>query len=231
MDNNNHLFNQKNQQLLGMKSLFPNKNMPRLEKYKKGIMPVSRFSHMNTNLQSKVDWQDFVYRYYADVDALKLYFIKVVPELIQNSESMKPGLIIDYDKDDKIVAIEIRSATRILSCDMIDYVNIKEIDPNAKPPMILRPCYYEKEDCFEVSFIPVENAHIKTIEQAQKKSPIYLCYDDQQQIIAMRFFEASKTIRKQVVDIFIFTQTKRRRTTNRKGFDLNIIQCSDICWS
>jgi len=121
-----------------------------LTKYRKEIKQVYSFSSMTSDLKSQIDWQDFVYRYFVDVDALKLYFIRVTPGLIQDTESMKPGLVIDYDQNGKIVVIEIKSASKVLACDLIDAPPSMEF--NGKSPMLLRPRYYAKEDCFEVFF-------------------------------------------------------------------------------
>ena len=56
-------------------------------------------------------------RYDADVDALTL---RLADGKIVDSEETKPGLIVDYDGDGKIVALEFLRATEWFSADAIE---------------------------------------------------------------------------------------------------------------
>ena len=55
-------------------------------------------------------------RYDADVDAV---FLRLTDAEIRDSEEVRPGVIVDFDSNGKIVALEFLNATERFSADAI----------------------------------------------------------------------------------------------------------------
>ena len=60
--------------------------------------------------------EDIAYRYYDDVDALKVYFARTYPGLIRESNVVTPNIIVDLDENDKVVVLEVKGASQLLAC-------------------------------------------------------------------------------------------------------------------
>ncbi len=64
------------------------------------------------------------YVYFSDVDSLKLYFVRVSAKsnYVANSEIVAPYMNADFDKSDRVVAIEIVDTAKNLPCHFYDTV-------------------------------------------------------------------------------------------------------------
>ena len=74
-----------------------------------------------------------MYRYYEATDTLSIYFIKTVPGLIYDTDSILPGLLADYTKNGLLVSMDICSASIKLPCHMFD----THTTIDSKPPLVL----------------------------------------------------------------------------------------------
>jgi len=167
------------------KGLYPK---PFAKSFKVTIPVVS----MNKGVDSS-DWGDFVYRYFSDADALKLFFIRTTPGLVRDTEDFPPGIVVDYDANERIVVVEIQRASKLLVCDLVDAPYI--LTKDGKQPMQLCPYYDNCKDCFEVFFVNPDNA-MPTEETVVKgtNEKIFLLYNSKHQIVGLKFPKASTTI-------------------------------------
>jgi uncharacterized protein YuzE len=62
------------------------------------------------------------YRYSGEEDVLKVYFTKATPCLIVEPED-EDGIILDWDKEHRIVAIEFLDASSLFDCHFFDTAN------------------------------------------------------------------------------------------------------------
>jgi uncharacterized protein YuzE len=163
-------------------------------KYSEVALPVLT---MNDSGASKTpDWGDFVYRYFPDVDALKLFFIRTVPGLVRDTEDFDPGVVIDYTANGQIVVVEIEFASKLLACDLVDapYTLVKD----GKQPMQLCPYYDGQKDCFDLFFLNPDMAN-PTEEVKIEGTKIIILYNSKHQIVGMKFQDATNTICKKKV--------------------------------
>jgi len=117
------------------------------------------------------------FQYDDVVDAMLFSFTKPILGLIKYSRTIGPevGIIVDLDKEDKIVDLEIQSASYLLSST--DY----------------RFCKYDQQqDIFQVYFIDPKNSKIRRQETAM--NGIEICYNADKQIVAFLFNNASINI-------------------------------------
>lgn len=140
--------------------------------------------------ESSKKWSDFVYRYYWDDDTLKLFFERAVPGLITESETFQPGLVVDYDKEGRIVAVEICRASKVLACDLVD---TSYIISGGKMPMQLCPYYKPESNVFEVFFLAPENSMLSE-EIVVEETKMYLLLNSKKEIVGIKFMDASETI-------------------------------------
>jgi len=98
--------------------------------YRTEIFQVGSFNNMKERsfIGPAQDWADVQYRYFPDTDALKLYFIRTVPGLIQNTDFLNDNILVDLDKNERIVVLEIKSVSSLLACDLVD----EKLFPNDK---------------------------------------------------------------------------------------------------
>ena len=89
---------------------------------------------------------DMQYRYSADVDAL--YFTKASPATISNTEPIHPGLVVDYNSNDQVVAVEVSSASKRLPCHFLATEAVIE----GRSPLAIAPEYNPEVDELAVSF-------------------------------------------------------------------------------
>ena len=74
-----------------------------------------------------------VFRYYESTDTLSIYFIETVPGLIYETDSILPGLLVDYTKKDHLVSMDISTDSGRLPCHMYDTHTTIDL----KPPLVL----------------------------------------------------------------------------------------------
>ena len=91
---------------------------------------------------------DMQYRYSADVDALRVYFTKASPATISNTEPIHPGLLVDYNSNDQVVAVEVSSASKRLPCHFLATEAVIE----GRSPLAIAPEYNPEVDELAVSF-------------------------------------------------------------------------------
>ncbi len=54
-------------------------------------------------------------KYFLDVDIFKVYFVPPQNNnVVDNSDEISPGIVVDYDEQDKLLAIDIASASKVL---------------------------------------------------------------------------------------------------------------------
>jgi len=141
--------------------------------------------------KSSMNWGDLVYRYFSDVDALKLYFIRAVPGIIVNSEKLTPNITADFDSQNKIVAVEILGADFMLPChfdDVATYVN-------NRPSFLLACQYVPEQDVFEVFFVNIDVCPIVHTTAIEETKIIQLLGSDDK-LVGLRIQDASQIIRK-----------------------------------
>mmetsp|Transcript_25264 Transcript_25264/g.35396 ORF Transcript_25264/g.35396 Transcript_25264/m.35396 type:complete len:179 (+) Transcript_25264:444-980(+) len=175
-----------------MTSLEYNTNQNKLKKYNKPQVPMkySKVVFPVQTLEKKEgtskDWSDLVYRYFVDVDALKLYFVRIVPGMVATSDDLDPGLTVDYDTNNKILAVEVQTCSKLLVSIPYGKEGMK------KRAMELCAYYDAQQDIFEVFFLFPEALPVRT--SRLDDTSIHLLYNSDSQIIGLRFLEASKTI-------------------------------------
>ncbi|KAL6051447.1 hypothetical protein QOT17_019164 [Balamuthia mandrillaris] len=146
----------------------------RLIKYRKQQSEVTTYKGVSEACHSSHggDWEDIVYRYYGDVDALKIYFIRASPGLIYDSDPLTPNICLDLDENEKIVALEVKGASHLLACHFYD--RLAPVD--GKSPMSLNCSYYREEDVVEIWFVnaqaPLHYDHEVMIELRTKEGHI-----------------------------------------------------------
>lgn len=91
---------------------------------------------------------DMQYRYSADVDALRVYFTKASPATISNTEPIHPGLLVDYNSNDQVVAVEVSSASKRLPCHFLDTEAVIE----GRSPLAISREYNPEADELAISF-------------------------------------------------------------------------------
>src|ERR1051326_158202 len=87
---------------------------------------------------------DIVYCYDEEVDIISMDFAKESAgyRYSHSEEAIEHKVLVSYDNDEKIVSVDIFSASENLSCHLYD-TNI-EIDN--KPPLVLYPVYHKIRD-------------------------------------------------------------------------------------
>jgi uncharacterized protein YuzE len=78
---------------------------------------------------------DLVHRYYADTDTLSVYFTKAAPGVIECTEVIAPGLVVDYDRDDRIVSVDFCAASKRMAIQLCE--SKKDVDVDGRPSVAL----------------------------------------------------------------------------------------------
>jgi len=138
---------------------------------------------------NELDWGDLVYRYFADVDAVKLYFIKVVPNMIQDSEKITPNIVGDFDSEGRLVALEILNTTHLLACHFFETTETIQ----SKRPLLLHTSYDKKSDICAVYFT---DPNCSKLERLSEAPSIVQGLSADSKIEVLYFLDASKTLRK-----------------------------------
>jgi len=159
-------------------------NIPRLSKFKKS----TRVSSGDQDARKK--WKDVVFRYDGGADALDVYFTRVTPGLIDESDGpldkVKEDVAFDLDKAGAIVRIEFLDASRCFGCHFLDTYCIVD----NKPPLSLTCEYTAKSDELEVTFA----LDIRVSHREQFYDGVTVGRDAFGKIISLRFSRASSTI-------------------------------------
>ncbi|RIA93114.1 hypothetical protein C1645_735819 [Glomus cerebriforme] len=132
---------------------------------------------------------DTVYRYYEDTDTLSVYFAKASSGVVSYCREVDKNILVSYDRDDKIVSVEIYGASELLCCRLFDIP--KSIDD--KPPLSFYPICYEDYDELKV-FLVSEISSI-TFRKTKEKD-FDMDIDDKKKIIALLFHNANNRIAK-----------------------------------
>lgn len=138
---------------------------------------------------SEYDWKDVVCNYSADVDILKVYFIRVTQGTIANSNNITDNVIADYDKDGLLVALEFMDASHILPC----HFNDTQEDIDGKSPLLFVCDYSPDVDCFVIKFTDETG---KVLSSDNVTDNIIFDYDKLGRITSVEFLDASCIIRK-----------------------------------
>ena len=89
------------------------------------------------------------YEYDHETDTLNLYFVKVVPGLIDNTDDVLAGFLVDYSTEGKIVTFEIMMASEHIQSHFWD----TGTDVRRSPPLCLHAVYSQAADTLTVSFV------------------------------------------------------------------------------
>lgn len=58
-----------------------------------------------------------IFQYYPDTDML---YIKFVTDVSMESEEVSPGIVLDYDENNKVIGIEIEDASKFIDLSRLE---------------------------------------------------------------------------------------------------------------
>ncbi|GIL84820.1 hypothetical protein Vretimale_14376 [Volvox reticuliferus] len=112
------------------------------------------------------------YRVYADTDTLALYFTKVTPGLIYNTDDIAPGVVADYSQDGRLVSLDINSAFKSTACHTFDSASVVD----GKPPLTIQAEYDNRLDRLAV-FLTQEKDIVKEVKTEDADVNLGVCAD------------------------------------------------------
>uniref|UniRef100_U9TWZ6 Uncharacterized protein n=1 Tax=Rhizophagus irregularis (strain DAOM 181602 / DAOM 197198 / MUCL 43194) TaxID=747089 RepID=U9TWZ6_RHIID len=129
------------------------------------------------------------YKYYEDADIVSIYFIKPTFGYINHSEeAVNNTVLISYDNEDRIVSVDIFTASKTLSCHLLDTQS--EVDD--KPPLLLHSTYHEINDELRLYFNNSISTNITFFKSEEED--IKVAMDDSKRVTALLFCNSSKKI-------------------------------------
>jgi uncharacterized protein YuzE len=61
--------------------------------------------------------RDMVFQYYQDTDML---YIKLADSVSSDSEEISPGVVLDYDENNRVVGVEIEDASKTIDLSRLE---------------------------------------------------------------------------------------------------------------
>lgn len=89
-----------------------------------------------------------VYRYFWETDTLSIYLVKATKGLIDSSDEVTAGLLVDYTSSEEIVALDIALASKKIFAHFWDDAGIYD----EKPPLQLHTSFDAVQQLFTISF-------------------------------------------------------------------------------
>lgn len=104
-----------------------------------------------------------MYEYFSDTDTLSIYLVNPTKGLIDNSDEVVPGLLVDYTADNKIVAMDIFDASNSTPAHFMDHAKIHE----GKAPFHLQEDYDAEQQHFVVTLLdnPPKSSYVATDDE------------------------------------------------------------------
>ena len=128
------------------------------------------------------------YTYYADTGTLALYFTEALPGVIRHSADMPPGVLVDYDKDERIVSVDLMSAAESTACHFFDVPGAVD----GKAPLAVMWDYNAEQDSVTVHLAGCTPPGVTEVETEEPR--ICLLAADDGRWHALRVREASKAV-------------------------------------
>ena len=89
-----------------------------------------------------------VYRYFWETDTLSIYLVKATKGLIDSSDEVTAGLLVDYTSSEEIVALDVAVASKKILAHFWHDANIYK----GKAPLQLHTSFDAAQQLFTISF-------------------------------------------------------------------------------
>lgn len=143
--------------------------LPYLTSSRKCTFQPTKASDVGSSVSTVVEqpWYP-VYRYFSETDTLSIYLVKATRGLIDSSDEVTAGLLVDYTSSEEIVALDIALASKKILAHFWDDAGIYD----EKPPPQLHASFDAVQQIFTISFGD-SCAKVKTRATDDKRITVY----------------------------------------------------------
>ncbi|CAI2197962.1 6915_t:CDS:1, partial [Funneliformis geosporum] len=120
--------------------------------------------------------------YYNDTDNLEIFMLEMSLGLVYQSEDITDDLLLSYDHEDKIAAIEIYGASNVLHVSFVQ----------GNPRFVINHMYHEDSDILEINLV---NYTPRMVEfKKTEVEDVEIGMDNDGKLVSLLFYKASNRV-------------------------------------